>query len=124
MSGIYAVWRFIERHGRQCYKAPAIRTMAVVGGGWGLGFLLAAPFLMPVLEYSRTGNWYVAASGAEERPPVGWEALPQTVLPDIYGSTNRFVEGNQLESSASLRRPFGDTPRGPTGVVQPETPVR
>jgi hypothetical protein len=43
-----------------------------------------------VLEYTRTGARMAQRSaGQEERPPVGLAALPQVVLPKIYGSTER-----------------------------------
>ncbi|HWX18683.1 MAG TPA: hypothetical protein VN578_02140 [Candidatus Binatia bacterium] len=55
--------------------------------GWTFGFLLAAPYFLPVLEYTRTGAriaW--RSSGGEERPPIGLASLPEVVLPDMYGS--------------------------------------
>ena len=76
-------------------------------GGWGLGFLLAAPYILPVLEYTHTGARMARRSaGEEERPPVGWAALPQTVLPDMYGADRvgsiRVVAGPvQMESTAA-----------------------
>ena len=54
--------------------------------GWTLGLLVAAPEILPTLEYARTGTRMSArASGSEERAPVGLVALPQVVLPRIYG---------------------------------------
>jgi len=45
------------------------------------------------------------AAGQEDRPPIGLSAIPQVVLPDIYGSHQtghfRMVDGNRLESSAA-----------------------
>ena len=104
----------------------AQRACHPIGGGGGgrvaLGILLATPELFPVVEYSRTGDRIIRrGQGEEERPPVGLAALPQTVLPDMYGSTQagnawipptgerrldgkKYVvdlEGNQLESSAA-----------------------
>lgn len=72
---------------------------------WLLGFALAAPYLIPVVEYSRTSaRIHARAAGFEERPPTGVEAIPAVVLPDIYGSQRtgsmRIVAGNQLESSS------------------------
>ena len=77
--------------------------------GWGLGFLLAAPHLLPLLEYAQTGSRMVHRSeGTEERPPVGLAALPQVVLPDIYGTTEQgstFIppgyEPNLMESTTA-----------------------
>jgi len=60
-------------------------------GPWlGLGFLLAAPHILPLVEYAKTGSRMIHRSaGAEERPPAGLAALPQVVLPDIYGTTEK-----------------------------------
>jgi len=83
---------------------PATRLAAA----WALGLLLAAPQILPVLEYTRTAVRMARRStGEEERPPTGLTALPQAVLPDMYGGYGvwnignfRFGDGNQLESSA------------------------
>jgi hypothetical protein len=76
--------------------------------GWGLGVFLAAPYVLPVLEYGQSGTRVARRSaGLEERLPVGLAALPQIVLPKIYGSTERGSfpmfpknQGNVQESSA------------------------
>jgi hypothetical protein len=82
--------------------------MAVVSlaFGWGLGFLLAAPYILPVLEYTRTSARIASrAAGHEEHPPVGLSALPQVVLPDMYGAeqagTVRLGRDYQIESTAA-----------------------
>ena len=129
-SGLFAVWCLTERFGgtllgRQCSPNSSsntalalrrsqwwrsygelVRVLLTLVVGWGLGFLMAAPHLLPMLEYTRTGSRMVRRyGGEEERPPAGIEALPQLVLPDIYGSTEagsaRLVSGNQMESSAA-----------------------
>ena len=108
-SGLYAVWCFIDQYGKQCFSPRVLSAVATVVAGWGLGFLLASPYLLPILEYSRAGSRMERRSrGEEERPPVGMEALPQIVLPDIYGTTQDGSlpifpknQGNQLESSAA-----------------------
>src|SRR5262249_37124159 len=74
--------------------------------GWALGFLLAAPYLLPVLDYSKDGSRMARrGAGEEERPPIGLSALPQVLLPDMYGTTQagvvRFAAGHQAESSAA-----------------------
>lgn len=81
---------------------PAVRLVL----SWVLGFLLAAPYSLPVLDYTRTGaRMERRAAGEEERPPVGIAALPQIVLPEMYGMGHtgslRFVDGNAAESSAA-----------------------
>jgi hypothetical protein len=90
-------------------RAALWRQVLAVAAGWALGFLLAAPCLLPTLEYAQTGfRMRQRGSGQEERPPVGLAALPQTVLPDMYGSSQRANipmypnnQGNQLESSSA-----------------------
>jgi hypothetical protein len=58
------------------------------------------------LEYTSTGARMARrAAGLEERPPVGIAALPQTVLPDLYGSVRtgsvRLAQEGEVESSAA-----------------------
>ncbi len=89
-SGIYAVWRLWDAQ-RSKWPAGRLKTaIPLLIIGWGLGFLLAAPHLLPFLEYAKTGSRILHRSeGVEERPPVGLAALPQVVLPDIYGTTGK-----------------------------------
>ena len=104
-SGLYGLWRCREANkgGGERYWRGLLARLAV---GWTLGFLLAAPYLLPVLEYSRTGARVARRSaGTEERPPVGLKALPQVILPDFYGTSQkpsmRFASGHHSESSAA-----------------------
>ena len=96
----------------------------------GLGFLLASPHLLPLLEYAKTGSRMMQRSeGQEERPPVGLAALPQVVLPDIYGTRKRTAhfsppaqgipEGNLLESASAAYAGVLATLLVAPGVVQP-----
>ena len=109
-SGLYGLWRLCDVHRRQWFQRPARKAALVLGMAWGVGFLLAAPYILPVLEYTRTGARMARrGAGEEERFPVGWKALPQTVLPYMYGTMqtgsvrldagNR--AGNEIESSAA-----------------------
>jgi hypothetical protein len=105
-SGIYAVACLVEVHGWRKWSRPAFTAVATLALGWGLGLSIATAYVVPLVEYARTGERFARrAAGEEERPPVGIEALPQIVLPNIYGAMKkgsvRFVEGNQLESSAA-----------------------
>jgi hypothetical protein len=106
-SGLYGAWCLYEAHPRQWLQRQARRAWLGLAAGWGLGFLLAAPYLLPVLEYSHTGARMARRSaGAEERPPAGLAALPQTVLPDMYGvmrtgSLYLVNASNQAESTAA-----------------------
>lgn len=105
-SGLYALWILVEEHREGFFQAPMRKATAAVVAGWILGFLLAAPYLLPVLDYARSGaRLGRRGSGDEERPPAGIKALPQIVLPYMYGTREtgslRLVEGNELESSAA-----------------------
>src|ERR1041384_1824181 len=104
-SGLYALWRLMEIYRTQWRKPQASKAAGGLLAGWVLGFLLAAPYLLPVLEYTPTGARMVRrTAGHEERPPVGLTALPQVVLPDLYGAmatgSVRLAE-YQSESSAA-----------------------
>lgn len=108
-SGIYAIWCLWNTYPGEwlCRKSRTAIAMLVLG--WGLGFLLAAPHLLPLLEYAQTGSRMAHRNeGTEERPPVGLTAMPQVVLPDIYGTKEKgsiFIppvfEPNLLESAAA-----------------------
>ncbi|HVM47774.1 MAG TPA: hypothetical protein VMU04_07090 [Candidatus Acidoferrum sp.] len=87
-------------------RRRAMRAVLALTAGWGLGFLLAAPYLLPTAEYVRTGARMVRRSaGQEERPPFGVGALPETVLPDVYGTDRvgsfRYSGDIQIESAAA-----------------------
>jgi len=64
------------------FSRSGLLTAATLVAAWLLGFLLAAPAILPLVEYSRTGaRLERRGAGGEERPPVGASALPQVVLP-------------------------------------------
>jgi transposase-like protein len=89
-SGIYAVWCLWDAHPGGWFLRKFWTASVTLILGWGLGFMLAAPHLLPLLEYAQSGSRMAHRSeGAEERPPVGLAALPQVVLPDIYGKPGR-----------------------------------
>lgn len=108
-SGIYAIWCWWQAHPGKWLDRKARAALAMVLLGWGLGFLLAAPHLLPLLEYARNGSRMMHRNaGMEERPPTGLQALPQVVLPDLYGTTGKnsaFIapapEKNLLESASA-----------------------
>jgi hypothetical protein len=108
-SGLYAVWCVIDAYRKEWLQPNARKAALSLTMGWALGFTLAAPYILPVLAYSQTGARMAQRSaGLEERPPVGLAALPQVVLPKIYGSPERgsvpsFPKGQDhlVESSAA-----------------------
>lgn len=72
---------------------------------WTLGLALCTPYILPAMEYARTGSRLLErAEGLEERPPGSLARLPQAVVPYFYGSTRRgsipLADGNLLESAA------------------------
>jgi hypothetical protein len=108
-AGIYALWCWWQDYPGKWFCRKARLSMVTLVVGWGLGFLLAAPHLLPLLEYAKTGSrMNQRSAGMEERRPVGLAALPQVILPDIYGDTQKgsvFIapdrEGNFLESASA-----------------------
>jgi hypothetical protein len=109
VSGCFAAWCWLDEYRKQCFSARARQTLILLAAGWGLGFMLATPYTLPALDYARNGARTAKRSaGAEERPPVGLPALPQVVLPRMYGTSERgslplFPENqfNLQESSAA-----------------------
>jgi hypothetical protein len=106
VSGLYALWCLYDVYAVRWFQRGAGRAVLALAAGWGLGLLLAAPYILPAVEYSRTGARMAGRSaGLEERPPVGLAALPETVLPDLYGADRtgslRVASQNQLESAAA-----------------------
>jgi len=86
ISGIYALWLIAgtKAKGSRMMFYSAMRCTA----GWLVGFMLAAPFLLPLFEYIPSGvRMMERATGVEARPPVGLSALPQLLIPDFYGTT-------------------------------------
>ena len=108
-SGFYAVWCLTDAYRKEWRSWRPGKAGLALAAGWGLGFMLAAPYLLPVLEYAQTGARMAQRSaGMEERPPVGLPALPQVVLPKMYGSQEQDTvpnfpngQGSLAESSAA-----------------------
>lgn len=107
VSGLYAVWNVFAAYGRTLWLKPARTALLTLTAGWTLGFLLAAPHVVPLLEYARGGERMMKRSGGqlEERPPGDLSALPQAVLPDLYGSkvagSLRIAKTINVESTAA-----------------------
>lgn len=89
-SGIFAIY-CLRREFRSngCLKVVAI-SAGILIAGWGTGFLLAAPELLPLAEYSTSGSRLGSVEEiANDRPPSGIVSIPRIVLPRIYGSTEQ-----------------------------------
>lgn len=108
-GGLFALAAWHRYYSGQWVEKQAMKTMLTLAAAWTLGFLLAAPQVFPMLEYARTGERFEhRRGGEEERPPTGLSALPQIVLPEMYGAygpektgSYRVVPDNQIESSAA-----------------------
>jgi hypothetical protein len=88
--GLFALWRLGERFYRERQPRGVLAGVGALSAGWLAGILLAAIWLAPLLDYTRTGKrMQDRALASEERPPTGLRALPQMFLPLIYGSTFR-----------------------------------
>jgi hypothetical protein len=110
VSGLFALWCLWEISRAPSLRRLARRAVVALTLGWGLGFLLGSPSILPVVEYLKSGHrMAVRFEGKQERPPVGLAALPEVVFPDVYGSSvaGSFPllpskgETNQQESAAA-----------------------
>ena len=89
-SGIFAIYGLIrEYRSHLIRKKIAVAATALIGG-WGVGFLLSAPELLPLAEYSLSGS-RLSDSGEifNDRPPSGIRSIPRVVLPRVYGSLEK-----------------------------------
>jgi hypothetical protein len=109
VSGLFALWSVWDVQRRNCFRFLVGKGGARLVLGVAMGCMLASPYVLPFQEYASTSiRLSRRGGGVEERPPVGVLALPQIVLPDMYGTyaepgTCPLVEpavGNQLESAA------------------------
>ncbi|MES2792285.1 MAG: YfhO family protein [Planctomycetota bacterium] len=102
-SGFYAVNRLLVEY--RTHVASIGKVSMVLAMSWFIGFLVAAPYWMPLIEYARTGvRMQERLAGAEERPPGDLTSLVTVVVPDAFGSTRRGSlylrqPGSPLESS-------------------------
>lgn len=87
--GVYFLWRVTEFHGvRNLLSRGAFASVAAVVCGWVAGFMLAAPQMLPTLEYMSASHRIAArVAGPSETPAIGIAAVPQLFFPFIYGST-------------------------------------
>lgn len=106
-TGIYALWCMWDTSGRRRLARPAAAASARLAVAFSLGFALSAPYLLPLLEYAPSGVRLESRDNIlADRPPVGLSALPEIVMPDLYGSNQEDSVrippgvGNRLESAA------------------------
>jgi len=110
-AGLFALWCVWDLHRGRCLRFFASKGGLNLVLGFGLGFLLAAPNILSFQDYASTSIRLARRGhGVEERPPIGLMALPQVVLPEMYGTfaepgTCPLLEVsqiNQLESPAQI----------------------
>jgi hypothetical protein len=104
-SGIYALWCLFDEYRGAGSWRPVLPAAASTACAWGLGIALASTYLLPLGEYALTGSRMRDRDQiVEQRPPAGLAALPQIVLPRMYGDSTgdsiRLRELNLMESSA------------------------
>ncbi len=103
-SGLFGVWCLIRRY-RSHGRAATLWAAAALTTGWGAGLALSAPYLLPLLEYAKTGQRIaLRTAGAEERPPGELLDLLPMLIADWDGSHRTgaafFANGNQMEGPA------------------------
>ncbi len=90
ITGLYSLWCIWDEHGSRAFSLRGLRVAGALALAWTLGFACSMWLLVPGADYAATGSRMIRrSSGAEERPPIGLAALPQVVIPDIYGSEER-----------------------------------
>jgi hypothetical protein len=90
-AGLYSLWQMGSRYLQEREWRPVVTPAVVLTLGWAAGFLLASPYLWPLLEYMPTGLRMQKRAGnmMEERPPVGITSLPHLLFPFLFGSTEQ-----------------------------------
>ena len=107
-SGLYALWCLHGRLPQTMVPAPGQEGRAGACGwlgSWDSAGRAVYPAGFGIHAHRRPHG--ARSAGSEERPPVGLTALPQTVLPDMYGSVQtgslRFT-GNMASISQGRTR--------------------
>ena len=103
-AGLYAAWCAWRGHRRRL-RAAAGAALACAAA-LVVSALLAAPYLLPMTQYVRSGARYATRlEGRQDRPPLGLRVLPQVVLPGVFGTTTPgdiyTVPGNRREGVPS-----------------------
>jgi hypothetical protein len=106
VTGLFGLWRLCAAYWPGWRLRCAFLAASTAVGAWALGIFLAAPYLLPLAEYTRSGDRMLRrGAGQEERRPGGLFELPRTVVPEVYGATYAGtymqVAGNLPESAAA-----------------------
>ncbi len=90
ITGLYSLWCIWDEYRSRAFSLKGLRIAGILALAWALGFACSMWLLIPAKDYTDTGSRMIRRSGgAEERPPIGLSALPEVVIPDIYGSEER-----------------------------------
>ena len=105
-AGLYALWCLVDVYGRPRRPRAALRAVATLAAAFSLGAAAASVYSLPLLEYMQTGvRTQEDLSRGEERPPEGLRALPELVLPNVYGAlqegSKRLGPGTRLENASA-----------------------
>jgi len=109
-AGLFALFRVAQQRSRSTTPPPrhttVIAPLLSLALAFAAGILLAAPQILPTLDYMRM-SYRIATrlSGNDPTPVVGMTAIGQTILPYSYGTDARgglqFFPYNIPESAAS-----------------------
>jgi hypothetical protein len=90
-AGLFSLWQMGLRYREEREWRRVLAPAVVLTIAWVAGFLLASPYLWPLLEYMATGLRFQKRAGnvMEERPPVGITSLPHLLFPFLFGSTEQ-----------------------------------
>lgn len=103
-ASLFAVWCAWRAHRRRATTVAF--GVGASAAAVAVGLMLATPYLLPMIDYVRTGSRYATRlDGRQDRPPLGPRVLPQVVLPDVYGTLTPgeryLLPSNRREGAAS-----------------------
>jgi hypothetical protein len=104
--GLFGLWQAVTLH-LPANRVRALQALVALSLSWTLGLVMSFPYILPLLEYMRTGAQFASrAKGAEPFPPNTLDvSLPQTLLPRSQGPFDpgylQLFDGNYFESAAS-----------------------
>ena len=129
--GLYALWCLWDVYRRRFFQravAKRVLTLGLAQLGRGFDVVGSARFAVAGVCKDKGPAWSSRLEVSEARPPLGLRALPQVVLPNMYGSTERGSAGAAVESDipnlpestgAAYTGLLATLLGGPLGVVQP-----
>jgi hypothetical protein len=115
VAGLFALWTWVSAFGRAWRSRLGLGAIALVALAWTSGLLLAAPEILSVSAYAKTGERMIRRSqGGLERPPIGLSALPLLALPNWNGSPE---DRGVTIARPPHQNPMESMPMGYAGVL-------